>query len=155
MRPRSFQFDRVFGPKATQLDVFSQVRPLVESVLAGYNATVLAYGSTGSGKTHTIMGCSGTDPALSPDDPRVLQAQAAAGHQSAGLSAALPGAGSGVLQRTLQTVFARTSERPDMRYSVELSYVELYKNSFKDLLADSPAFVAASAAAAGVSMDLG
>jgi hypothetical protein len=29
---------------------------MVEDVLAGCNATLLAYGSSGAGKTHTIMG---------------------------------------------------------------------------------------------------
>ena len=55
-RPRLFQFDRVFGPGATQCEVYSVVDPLVCSAVQGYNATVFAYGSTGSGKTHTISG---------------------------------------------------------------------------------------------------
>jgi kinesin family protein 18/19 len=29
-------------------------KPLLDSVLDGYNATVFAYGATGCGKTHTI-----------------------------------------------------------------------------------------------------
>jgi chromosomal replication initiation ATPase DnaA len=29
---------------------------LVESVLEGYNGTMFAYGQTGCGKTHTMMG---------------------------------------------------------------------------------------------------
>jgi kinesin family protein 18/19 len=31
-------------------------RSLVSGVLMGYNATVFAYGATGSGKTHTMVG---------------------------------------------------------------------------------------------------
>ena len=31
-------------------------KPLVENVLQGYNATVFAYGATGSGKTYTMVG---------------------------------------------------------------------------------------------------
>jgi len=36
----------------------------VSSVLEGYNATILAYGQTGTGKTHTMEGFkySGCDP---------------------------------------------------------------------------------------------
>lgn len=30
--------------------------PLVKDVLKGYNAAVFAYGATGSGKTHTMLG---------------------------------------------------------------------------------------------------
>jgi kinesin family protein 18/19 len=33
-------------------------RQLVSSVLMGYNATVFAYGATGTGKTHTMVGSS-------------------------------------------------------------------------------------------------
>ena len=43
-----FQFDRVFGWDSTQQDVFEDTAiPLVNDVLNGYNATMLAYGQTG------------------------------------------------------------------------------------------------------------
>ena len=64
LEDRSFSFDRVFDGEATQQSVFASVRPLVESVINGYNATVMAYGSTGSGKTHTIMGVGGLEAAM-------------------------------------------------------------------------------------------
>ena len=31
-------------------------RPIIESCLAGYNASIFAYGQTGAGKTHTMVG---------------------------------------------------------------------------------------------------
>lgn len=39
------------------------VAPLVHGVLRGLNATVFAYGATGSGKTHTMVG-DDQDPGL-------------------------------------------------------------------------------------------
>ncbi|XP_029655107.1 kinesin-II 95 kDa subunit-like [Octopus sinensis] len=40
----------------TQTDIYEQVvRPIVDSVLAGYNGTIFAYGQTGTGKTFTIV----------------------------------------------------------------------------------------------------
>ena len=36
--------------------VYALVRPLVESAVHGYNATVFAYGHTSSGKTYTMTG---------------------------------------------------------------------------------------------------
>lgn len=57
VREHRFVFDRLFDETAAQEDVYSNTtRPLLGSVLDGYNATVFAYGATGCGKTHTISG---------------------------------------------------------------------------------------------------
>lgn len=54
---KEFSFDYVFGPTASQSDVYeSCVLPLVETLVDGYNATVFCYGETGSGKTYTLRG---------------------------------------------------------------------------------------------------
>merc|ERR1719210_543302 len=51
-------FDRVFGPVATQEEVYSwSCQPLVSSaVQEGRCATIFVYGATGAGKTHTMFG---------------------------------------------------------------------------------------------------
>lgn len=36
-------------------DVFQEVRPILRSALDGHNVCVLAYGQTGTGKTHTMV----------------------------------------------------------------------------------------------------
>ncbi|KAH9515912.1 Kinesin-like protein kif18a [Dermatophagoides farinae] len=60
-----FNFDRVFNNDEDNLTVYSETtKNLVTSLLAGYNCSVFAYGSTGSGKTHTMLGSS--------DDPGVV-----------------------------------------------------------------------------------
>ena len=54
---RQYVFDVVFGPDSNQEDVYtSTTRHLVDNVMAGYNATVFAYGATGGGKTFTMVG---------------------------------------------------------------------------------------------------
>lgn len=53
---KKYQFDRVFGPEATQRDVFGEVETLSTSLLDGFNCCLFAYGQTGSGKTFTMEG---------------------------------------------------------------------------------------------------
>lgn len=56
-KSKKFTFDRTFGPASKQTEVYQTVvSPLIEEVLAGYNCTVFAYGQTGTGKTHTMIG---------------------------------------------------------------------------------------------------
>ncbi|GBG26450.1 Kinesin-like protein KIF3A [Hondaea fermentalgiana] len=125
-KPRTFHFDRIFGPETAQEDVYAAVDPLVASTIKGYNATIFAYGSTGSGKTHTISGAPGCE---------------------------------GIIPRAVHRIFALAGELADREADgivlVQMGYVELYNNQFKDLLyshaqhgdASSSASTATSAAA--------
>ncbi|CAA2995254.1 kinesin KIN-UC isoform X1 [Olea europaea subsp. europaea] len=59
----SFKFDEVLSESASQKRVYEVVaKPVVESVLDGYNGTIMAYGQTGTGKTYTL-GSVGKDDA--------------------------------------------------------------------------------------------
>ncbi|CAG9767190.1 unnamed protein product [Ceutorhynchus assimilis] len=54
---RQYTFDVVFGETVNQETVYDvTTSSLVKDVLNGYNATVFAYGPTGAGKTHTMVG---------------------------------------------------------------------------------------------------
>ncbi|KAK7112371.1 kinesin-like protein KIF19 [Littorina saxatilis] len=56
-REKQFVFDVTFDGNATQSDVYeSTTKFLIDNVINGYNATVFAYGATGAGKTHTMLG---------------------------------------------------------------------------------------------------
>ncbi|XP_054828122.1 kinesin-like protein KIF18A [Eublepharis macularius] len=60
-----FVFDAVFDENCSQLEVFEHTtKTVLDGFLNGYNCTVLAYGATGAGKTHTMLG--------SPEDPGVM-----------------------------------------------------------------------------------
>eukprot|EP00501_MAST-03F_sp_TOSAG23-6_P001484 GSMAST32.ASY1.ANO1.1543.1 assembled CDS len=53
---RCHQFDRVFSDTSSQAEVYASTRPFIKAALEGYNSTIFAYGQTGTGKTHTILG---------------------------------------------------------------------------------------------------
>ena len=63
---KTYTFDAVYGEDSKQSEVYNESAfPLVENVLEGYNGkqqthlllgTIFAYGQTGCGKSHTMMG---------------------------------------------------------------------------------------------------
>lgn len=63
---REFTFDRVFGPRDGQPQVYEEVSGVVTSILDGYNACIMAYGQTGSGKTWTLEGEPGSWQQMPP-----------------------------------------------------------------------------------------
>lgn len=52
-----FMFDTVFTLDANNEDIFEgTTKELINNLLDGYNCSVFAYGATGAGKTHTMLG---------------------------------------------------------------------------------------------------
>jgi len=66
---KPFRFDKIFDENSSQEQVYhSLIRPMVDKVLCDYNASVFAYGQTGTGKTFT-MGTN--DQTASINDPSI------------------------------------------------------------------------------------
>ncbi|KAH7281365.1 hypothetical protein KP509_36G043700 [Ceratopteris richardii] len=64
-REKRFSFDYALGPEIKNLDVYKRVvSSIIKGVVQGLNATVFAYGATGSGKTYTMAG--------TPEDPGLM-----------------------------------------------------------------------------------
>lgn len=107
-RDRVFTFDFVFGKSSTQDEVYNTcIKPLVLSLIEGYNVTVFAYGQTGSGKTYTIGG----------------------GHV-----ASVVDGQKGIIPRAIQEIFQNISENPSTDFKIKVSYIEVYKEDLRDLL---------------------
>jgi len=54
---KEYEFDGVFNAECTQEQVFEQcAKTVVKDALNGFNSIVCAYGQSGSGKTHTMVG---------------------------------------------------------------------------------------------------
>lgn len=61
-----FSFDHSYWYDVSQKQVYEELaRPIVTSVIDGFNGVIFAYGQTGSGKTHTMQG-SGDDIGIVP-----------------------------------------------------------------------------------------
>ena len=53
----SFEFDFVFDENSSQSQIYEYTtHNLIDNIMGGYNATILAYGATGTGKTYTMVG---------------------------------------------------------------------------------------------------
>ena len=61
-----FSFASVYNDESTQRDIYQEcVLPLLSNTIRGKNGSVFAYGPTGAGKTHTILGTE-TQPGIIP-----------------------------------------------------------------------------------------
>jgi len=111
---KTFQFDKVFGVKSKQIDVYrSVVEPLIGQVMSGYNCTVFAYGQTGTGKTFTMEGGDGRD------DPNMTWENDPT---------------SGIIPRSLAQLFDELRVQQEAEFSVRVSFLELYNEEIFDLL---------------------
>ena len=64
---QQFFFDFVFDKNTSQQEIYNKTtKPLLESIIEGFNATVFAYGATGSGKTHTMVGENQSERGIMP-----------------------------------------------------------------------------------------
>ncbi|XP_058491686.1 kinesin-like protein KIF24 [Solea solea] len=60
-----FFFNQVFGEESSNEEVYQRTAyPLVQHMLSGGEATCFAYGQTGAGKTHTMLGSATGKPGL-------------------------------------------------------------------------------------------
>ena len=52
-----YSFDAIFPPSTAKDEIYNKTsKSIIDSVLQGYNGTIMAYGQTSSGKTFTIQG---------------------------------------------------------------------------------------------------
>ncbi|KAJ7920103.1 P-loop containing nucleoside triphosphate hydrolase protein [Mycena leptocephala] len=108
---RTYPFDIAFGPQADQALIYHEVvAPMLDEVVMGYNCTLFAYGQTGTGKTYTMQGDIAPTPLGNPS------------------------VNAGMIPRVLFRLFHHL-ESSASDFSVKISYVELYNEELRDLLA--------------------
>lgn len=105
---QSYTFDRVYGADTTQEELYDvSARPAVLSVLDGYNATLMAYGQTGTGKTYTMEG-------FTNEEERGVIPRA--------------------VEDVFAVIHERRSASPNTRFLVRASYMQIYNEVISDLL---------------------
>jgi kinesin family protein 1 len=109
---KTFAFDKSYwsfnkkdSSYAGQDDLFDDLgKPLLENAFAGYNNCIFAYGQTGSGKSYSMMG-------YGPEE--------------------------GVIPKICRAMFERieaAQKDPNLKCTVEVSYLEIYNERVRDLL---------------------
>ncbi|XP_029452136.1 kinesin-like protein KIF3C isoform X2 [Rhinatrema bivittatum] len=103
---KTFTFDAVYDASSKQADLYDEtVRPLIDSVLQGFNGTIFAYGQTGTGKTYTMQGV------WAESEKR------------------------GIIPNSFDHIFTHISRSQNQQYLVRASYLEIYQEEIRDLLA--------------------
>jgi hypothetical protein len=102
---KMFSFDKVFPEDGSQEDLYQSVSAHVKATVRGYNTTIFAYGSTGSGKSYTMTG-----------------------------NSAAPGIIPRAISEIFSIIETTAAQESDVFFYVRLSYVELYNNNFRNLL---------------------
>ncbi|RKF62045.1 putative kinesin-related motor protein [Erysiphe neolycopersici] len=100
-----WSFNRLDDHYAGQSDLHNDLgKPLLDNAFKGYNNCIFAYGQTGSGKSYSMMGY---------------------------------GKEAGVIPQICQDMFIRIENMqkdPNLRFTVEVSYLEIYNERVRDLL---------------------
>ncbi|KAJ3412585.1 Kinesin-like protein kif21b [Chytridiales sp. JEL 0842] len=114
-RRKKFTYDTVFGPDATQEQVYEhQVKGLVGKFLEGVNVTVMAYGQTGTGKTCTMGSAK-----------EFLAEYGATPEQE------------GIIPRAVHDVFnainVAKQTQPDAEFNLSVTFLEVYNEDLIDL----------------------
>ncbi len=91
--------------RSCQENIFNDTaKPILESVLEGYNGTIFAYGQTGTGKTFTMEGI---------DKNEELK---------------------GIIPRSISWIFNAIKNFRDQQFLIQVSFIEIYNEEVRDLL---------------------
>jgi len=112
-------FDAVFPPEAEQSHVYQALAaPLIERVISGENACLMAFGQTGSGKSYTMLGAAG-------------------GRRSGdGSAGCIPQAAGALFRRIARMEQDASAIGAVLSFQIRASFLEIHRGSVFDLLAD-------------------
>ena len=105
-----YKYDIIFDEKSSQEKVYESTSyHLIPYILEGYNATIFAYGATGTGKTYTMLG---------KNDNIGIMIR--------------------TIKDLFLFINYNKDNNSDIKYIIKLSYIEIYNEVIKDLLSNNP-----------------
>ena len=106
---KTFTFDIIFDSSHAQKEIYDKCAfSLIENVLVGYNGTIFAYGQTGTGKTHSMVG--------NPADEDLK----------------------GIIPRSFSHIISSVSSDSQKKFLIRVSFIEIYNEEIRDLLSKNP-----------------
>lgn len=107
-----FSYDKVFDEYASTREVYENAgRQLVKRFVEGISGSLLVYGQTSAGKTHTMQGQGSIKEGSARKE--------------------------GVIHMTVQDIFRELSNHQSSAFLIRVSVIEVYNEEIRDLLKDS------------------
>lgn len=117
------EFDRIFRSEDDQAEIFSYFAPVVNKVFDGENCSIIAYGNTGSGKTHTMYGENWPDLISALVKTNGWQNEAGSKYDY------YPG----LILRTADLIFKKKESRKE-KTNISVKYFQIYNEKIIDLM---------------------
>ena len=144
-----FTFDSVLGAPGegtgSQESVYeSAAKDVVENVIAGQNGTIMAYGQTGAGPQRRAEPASDRAQSTTSRQLTFRRVLCSSVVCLSGKTHSICGTdlssfeNRGIIPRAVGHIFRAIQSRPDMSFTLSLSYVEIYNEHVFDLLAVRP-----------------
>lgn len=142
-----YNFENLFGMESSTQDIYdSMVRTVLHGSMEGINGTVMAYGMTGSGKTHTLLGTAAafhSGKSIGSSNPMEEETQTKRSSQVEGIQEERNQQPTedkeedqkGLLSIALDELYALIKAQSDRKtFLVKCSYLEIYSDRVYDLL---------------------
>eukprot|EP00978_Attheya_sp_CCMP212_P028120 scaffold96287_cov47-Attheya_sp.AAC.1 len=150
---KQFDYDAVFDSTTSQKEVYDRTvgDAVRRNIFRGFNTTIIAYGQSGSGKTHSMEGSGYVENpgvksrsnAVTETAPRRMSTSNIS-HDN-GLQDQMHGSATfrlsendGIIPRAVHDLFkAKQRHASAGEITISLSYLEIYQDELRDLLVDS------------------
>ncbi|KAG2761663.1 hypothetical protein PC129_g18149 [Phytophthora cactorum] len=121
-----YAFDEVYDTQHSTRAIYDGLaRSIARSALDGIHGSIFAYGQTSSGKTHTMQGTGLRSRRLTLVQENKVETE----------EDRRPEDSDGLVQLAVKDLFDEMARRSDVEYLVRVSYLEVYNETVKDLLA--------------------